>query len=99
MRLRTAYRLKGAQVGEQLLGMIESLRIGWLEPAEFAKIFHPGGLQSEHYFREVQSSDLRDLLNRAMPVFFLRPETEAVARRRSPRAAGPLVRRGLANLL
>ncbi len=57
------------EIGEQFLGVGESLFVGRFEPAEFPEIGHARGFQREHHFGEVQPPHLGQFLRRPVRVF------------------------------
>ena len=75
---------KRAEIGEQLLGACERLRLGRFEPAKRRHIVDPARLQSEHDFGEIEALHLRQFLRGAVEMLALGPEPQATARGGAP---------------
>src|SRR5437868_12683466 len=85
--------MERAEIGEQLFGAGERLRIGRLQPAEVADLFHTARFQSENDFGEIKPLHFGQFLRRALDVFAFRPEPQTMARCRASRASGALIGR------
>ena len=88
---------QSSEIGEQLFGAGERLRIGRLQPPEVSDFFHTARFQSEDDLREIEPFHLGQFLRRALDVFAFRPEPQTMARRRSSRASGALIGRSAAD--
>ena len=74
-------------------------RIGRLEPAKRRDVFNSARFQSQDDFCQIEPFHFRKFLCGALEMFALRPKSQAMSRGGAPRAAGPLVGRGAADLL
>ena len=94
-----APRRERAEIGQELLGVFERLRLGRLQPAKARDVFDPARFQGQHHFREIEPFHFRQFLRRALEVFALRPEPQAMSGRGPAGAAGALIGGGAADLL
>src|SRR5262249_46410249 len=86
------------QVGEEFFRIMQSARVRPFQPAELCQIVNTSRLQREHYFGQVQSFYLRQLLWSPMAMLLPGPQPEANSGSGSAGSASPLVGGSLANL-